>query len=172
MRNGWGAQEADMLAGNSSVPPRSKSSSSDLKRALRDKEEKLLDARLKPIAAEAEEAKEIALSAKKEAGSWRNIKFAAVLSFVVFAGVVGGAYFALKSQVENNVKDMIEYNSDMSTVKTDLADVKIDIQEVKVIVEDSKKQSVKKDENQLKQIKSVIAEAFAAQGKKPQRRNR
>ena len=156
--------------GSESDNDRSKTSSTDLKRELRKNEKELLDARLDPIEAIAKEAKVIALSAKKESGAYKNVKFAAVITFIVFAVSAIGAYYTLREKVGTNEKAVVEYKADMTTVKADMASVKIDIQEVKAIVEESKKQSVKKDVEQLEQIGLVIKEEFAKQNKKPRRR--
>ena len=159
-----------MVRGSSSDPPGAKTSSLDLKRELRKKKEALLDARLKPIEDKAEEAKEIALSAKKEAGAYKNVKFVAVITFLVFAVGAIGAYFTLRVTVCENEKAVTVYKADMTEVKADISEVRDDIQDVKVMVGENKKQAEVKNEKHLERIELVITKAFATQKAKPRRR--
>lgn len=169
-----------------SPPSSSKASISMYRDTLAKKaDEKWVESELESLGKTLDETKKIALSAKRKAGephgclhedvikdvgNWKNIRFMAVIAFLVVAGGVLASYFALKDKVEDTEEAMIEYKAGMASVKADLAEVKIDIQQVKSIVKEDRKRESEKDKKQIEEIRLVITEAIAAQNTHSRRR--
>ncbi len=168
------------MQGGSSVPPGAKRSSSSLfNDTLKGKASKeWAEEAMSNIKEDLKEVKKIALSAKKSAESpvclhendiqslskavngWRNLKFGALLGFLVVVTGAIGQYFALADKAGDTEQSV-------ETVKAAVNKIEGDVQEVTQAVEDhldwereeqQKAKDVKRDE--LRAISDVVKAAI------------
>lgn len=174
-----------MAHGDASVPPGAKRSSSSfrdtlMKDTLKDKANKeWVEVIVEGLKEDVDEAKDIALSAKRKAGEphgclheedlkglskavngWKTLKFGAVLAFVVILAGAIAQYYALTDKTDDTAQDVKQVKESVKEIEGDIQDVTRAMDEHLEQYKDKERKDKLKQQVELQAISDIVRSAI------------
>lgn len=165
----------------STNPPGARSSSKQMYRDVLGKkaDEKWVESELNALEKAGDETRRIALSAKKDAGKphsclhgddiralsqavngWKNLKFGAILAFLVVSAGATAQYYALKSKTDNTVEAVADFKESVDQVEVQIDDLTEVVESEAKARKEEKLEAKRADQEQVKAMAKVVKSAI------------